>query len=80
MPTVFLLMWDFRGTIAGALIIGLYFRKSNENRVLELSRISARMVHLDFRGKVPEKQRNEIDVLGKNINTLSASWKNPFQS
>ncbi len=62
----------FWGTIAGALIIGLVSGKITKP-ILELSRISARMVHLDFEAKYTGKTRNEIDVLGKNINTLSAS-------
>ncbi|MCH5343588.1 MAG: two-component sensor histidine kinase [Acetatifactor sp.] len=60
------------GAVAGAMIIWLASRKLTQP-ILELNRISERMVHLDFEAKYQGKGRNEIDLLGENINKLSAS-------
>lgn len=60
------------GTIAGGIIIWLVSRKITKP-ILKLSEISERMVHLDFNAKYQERARNEIDILGENINKLSES-------
>lgn len=60
------------GTVAGGLIIWLVAHKITKP-ILELSAISERMVHLDFEAKYSAKAQNEIDLLGENINKLSAS-------
>ncbi len=59
-------------TMAGGVIIWLVSRKITRP-ILELSHISEKMVHLDFEAKYQGKTRNEIDLLGENINKLSAS-------
>ncbi|MCM1044503.1 MAG: HAMP domain-containing histidine kinase [Candidatus Gastranaerophilales bacterium] len=60
------------GTAAGAVTIWLVSRKLTQP-ILELNAISERMVHLDFEAKYQGKARNELDLLGENINKLSAS-------
>ena len=60
------------GTIAGGIIIWLVSRRITRP-ILELNRISQQMVHLDFEAKYEGHARNEIDLLGENINKLSAS-------
>lgn len=59
-------------TMAGAVIIWFVLRKITKP-ILELNRISERMVHLDFEAKYHGKAYNEIDLLGDNINRLSES-------
>lgn len=60
------------GTIAGGVIIWYVSRKITRP-ILELNRISERMVHLDFEEKYHGRANNEIDLLGENINKLSNS-------
>ncbi len=60
------------GAFAGGLIIWYASRKITEP-ILELNTISERMVHLDFDVKYQAKAHNEVDMLGENINKLSAS-------
>ena len=60
------------GTVAGGVIIWLVSRKITRP-ILKLNNISERMVHLDFDAKYQEHARNEIDLLGENINKLSES-------
>jgi len=60
------------GAVAGGIIIWLVSRKITRP-ILKLSDISERMVHLDFEAKYQGNARNEIDVLGENINKLSES-------
>lgn len=60
------------GTVAGGLIIWYVSRKITQP-ILELNSISERMVHLDFEAKYHGNANNEIDLLGENINKLSAS-------
>jgi len=59
-------------TLAGGVIIWLVSRKITKP-ILELSRISEKMVHLDFEAKYVGRGHNEINLLGENINKLSAS-------
>ncbi len=56
--------------VFSALIILLVSRKVTEP-IMELARISERMIHLDFEAKYTGKSKNEIAILGQNINELS---------
>lgn len=47
---------------------------------MKLNRISEQMVHLDFEAKYEGKRKNEIGMLGENINKLSESLENLFPS
>lgn len=60
------------GALAGGVIVWFVSRKITKP-ILELNRISELMVHLDFEAKYQGKDRNEIGLLGENINKLSAS-------
>lgn len=60
------------GTVAGGIIMWFMARRMTRP-ILELSRISEQMVHLNFEAKYTGKTKNEIDLLGHNINKLSAS-------
>ncbi|MBO5486463.1 MAG: HAMP domain-containing protein, partial [Eubacterium sp.] len=60
------------GAIMGGLIIW-FVSKRITKPVLELNTISQRMVQLDFEAKYRGNARNEIDMLGENINKLSTS-------
>lgn len=60
------------GTALGALIIWLV-AGGITRPVLKLNQISEQMVHLNFEAKYTGKGHNEIDLLGENINKLSAS-------
>lgn len=60
------------GTVAGGIIMWFMARRMTRP-ILELSRISEQMVHLNFEAKYTGKTKNEIDLLGENINKLSAS-------
>lgn len=60
------------GVLAGGIIIWYVSRKITRP-ILTLSRISEQMVHLDFEAKYRGRAHNEIDLLGENINKLSAS-------
>lgn len=59
-------------TVTGGLIIWFVSGKITEP-ILELNSISEKMVHLDFDAKYGGEDRNEIGLLGENINKLSAS-------
>lgn len=60
------------GTVAGGIIIWFVARRITRP-ILELNCISEQMVHLNFDAKYTGKAKNEIDLLGDNINKLSAS-------
>lgn len=60
------------GTVAGGIIIWFVARRMTRP-ILQLSRISEQMVHLNFEAKYKGRARNEIDLLGANINELSSS-------
>ncbi|MCI9651962.1 MAG: GHKL domain-containing protein [Lachnospiraceae bacterium] len=66
----------FRGlaliALAGGVIVWFVSTKITKP-ILELNRISEKMVHLDFEAKYEGGARNEIGLLGENINKLSAS-------
>ncbi len=58
------------GALAGAIIFWIVSRRITKP-ILELNRISEQMVQLDFEAKYQGKDRNEVDLLGENINKLS---------
>ncbi len=60
------------GVLTGGIIVWFVSRRITRP-ILTLSRISEQMVHLDFDAKYRGKAHNEIDLLGDNINKLSAS-------
>lgn len=60
------------GAVAGGIIIWFVSRKVTKP-ILELNRISEQMVHLNFDAKYEGRVKNEIGLLGENINKLSAS-------
>lgn len=60
------------GVLAGGIIVWYISRKITRP-ILTLNRISEQMVHLDFEAKYSGNAHNEIDLLGENINKLSAS-------
>ncbi len=68
----FLAYMGMVATLAGGVIIWFVSTKITKP-ILELNRISEKMVHLDFEAKYEGGARNEIGLLGENINKLSAS-------
>lgn len=60
------------GIVIGALVIFIVSRRMSRP-ILELSDISERMVDLDFDAKYKGRDRNEVGLLGKNINVMSES-------
>lgn len=66
----FLLFSGCVGVFFGGLIIWVLSRKLTEP-IRQLTQISERMNHLDFEAKYRGSSRNEIGVLGKNMNCLS---------
>lgn len=60
------------GVFAGGIIVWFVSGKMTRP-ILALNRISEQMVHLDFEAKYRGNARNEIDLLGENINKLSES-------
>ncbi len=59
-------------TVVGGIITWFIAGKITKP-ILELNGISEKMVHLDFEAKYAGDAHNEIDLLGENINKLSAS-------
>lgn len=68
----FLAYMGIVATLAGGVIVWFVSTKITKP-VLELNRISEKMVHLDFEARYEGSGRNEIGLLGENINKLSAS-------
>lgn len=66
----FLLFSGAAGVILGGIIIWMISKKITEP-ILQLTNISERMNELDFDAKYSGNSRNEIGVLGANINRLS---------
>lgn len=60
------------GTIISGIIIWLIARRITKP-ILGLNEISERMVHLDFDAKYEGNDKNEIGLLGENMNKLSHS-------
>ncbi len=68
----FLAYMGIVATLAGGVIVWFVSTKITKP-ILELNRISEKMVHLDFEAKYEGGASNEIGLLGENINKLSAS-------
>lgn len=66
----FLTYVGFCAVFLSAAIAFLVSKKVTEP-VLELAAISEKMTHLDFEAKYQGKSKNEIAILGENINVLS---------
>lgn len=58
--------------VISAFIIWFITKKLTDP-ILELASISARMTNLDFEAKYTSKTKNEIGILGENINQLSST-------
>ncbi|MBO5056333.1 MAG: GHKL domain-containing protein [Lachnospiraceae bacterium] len=58
--------------VFSALVI-LWVSKKITEPVMELTKISERMIHLDFDAKYTGKSKTEIALLGQNINELSCT-------
>jgi len=58
--------------VVGSIVL-LFVSKRFTRPILELADISEKMTHLDFEAKYTGKERNEIALLGKNINQLSSA-------
>lgn len=58
--------------VFSALVI-LWVSKKFTEPVMELTKISERMIHLDFDAKYTGKSKTEIALLGQNINELSCT-------
>ena len=63
------------GTLLGGVIIWLVAGKITKP-ILRLNDLSEKMVHLDFDAKYEGKSKNEIGLLGENMNKLSNSLEN----
>ena len=68
----FFLFVGLCGILAGAVIVFLVSMRVSRP-ILKLSDISARMVDLDFDARYKGHEKNEIGLLGKNINAMSES-------
>lgn len=68
----FLAYAGIAAALLGSIIIWFVSRKIAEP-VLELADISEKMTHLDFETKYQGNARNEIGILGENINKLSTA-------
>ena len=56
--------------VLGSLFVW-YFTRRITNPLLELTRLSERMAHLDFEAKYKSGGQNEVGVLGANFNAMS---------
>ena len=54
-------------------VIIFFVSKKTTDPIMELARISERMIDLDFEAKYMGQSQNEVALLGKNINALSDS-------
>ena len=68
----FFLIVGIFGILIGSIII-YFVSKKVSDPILKLSDISAKMVDLDFDARYRGSEKNEIGLLGNNINTLSES-------
>ncbi len=66
------LLTGIAGIAVGSVII-YFVSKRVSDPILRLSEISAKMVDLDFEARYGGSEKNEIGLLGRNINTLSGS-------
>ena len=53
------------------MLIGLWVSGKITRPIMELTKISERMLHLDFEAKYTGKSKTEIALLGHNVNELS---------
>ena len=67
---VFLVLVGFIGIFAGVIAIQIVTGQILKP-ILKLTEISSKIKNLDFEAKYDGKGKNEIDVLGKNINDMS---------
>ncbi len=70
--TRFFMLIGLLGTLLGGVIIW-YVTRFVTKPILQLNDISTRMVNLDFDAKYQGRSRNEIGLLGENMNKLSDS-------
>ncbi len=68
----FLAYVGFITVILGAIVV-YYVTKKVTEPIMKLTDISERMIHLDFDAKYEGKSRNELALLGENINKLSSN-------
>lgn len=61
------------GAAALSAVVILWVSRKITEPVMELTRISERMIHLDFDAKYTGKSRTELALLGQNINELSCT-------
>lgn len=66
----FLAYVGITGTVASAFLIWFVTSKITQP-IMELKEISEKMTNLDFEKKYHSRSRNEIDLLGENMNELS---------
>lgn len=68
----FLLYVGIGGVLVSSIVIWMVSKKVTEP-ILELAAISERMTRLDFEAKYRGKSKDEVALLGENINKLSAA-------
>lgn len=66
----FLLYVGLFGLVVGGIFVWVFSGKIT-NPLMELSCLSQRMADLDFDARYTETGENEIDILGRNFNTMS---------
>lgn len=72
LANIFFFYVGLAGAVLGGFIIWLVAGRITKP-ILELNRISEKMVHLDFDAKYQGSANTEIDLLGENMNKLSYS-------
>lgn len=70
----FMIYVGLLSTLIGVCLIVFYTNRLTKP-ILDLMKISSRMKDLDFNAKYDSKSKNEIDLLGENINELSEKLK-----
>lgn len=71
----FLLYVGFMGIVLGIAVI-LVISEKMTRPILELTDISSQMTNLNFEVKYKNRGKNEIDILGENINEMSDKLEN----
>lgn len=59
------------GAAVLSVVIGIWVSRKITQPVMELTKISEKMIHLDFDAKYTGNSKTELALLGKNINELS---------
>ena len=72
LSNTFLAYVGFITVILGAIVV-YYVTKKVTEPIMKLTDISERMIHLDFDAKYEGKSKNELALLGENINKLSSN-------